>query len=109
MTIENQCLNNCWGKLFKSEIIKNNKIRFDSQMKIGEDAKFVLEYLQESSSLKICNLPLQAYIINEEGAMRKAGLEALGDSLLIGNTDIFYRCNVFCCDSSINRIPLLGS
>ena len=81
LTIENQCLNNCWGKLFKSEIIKNNKIRFDSQMKIGEDAKFVLEYLQESSSLKICNLPLQAYIINEEGAMRKAGLEALGDEI----------------------------
>ena len=81
MTIENQCLNNCWGKLFKSEIIKNNKIRFDSQMKIGEDAKFVLKYLQESSSLKICNLPLQAYIINEEGAMRKAGLEALGDEI----------------------------
>ena len=50
-------------------------------MKIGEDAKFVLEYLQESSSLKICNLPLQAYIINEEGAMRKAGLEALGDEI----------------------------
>ena len=81
LTIENQCLNNCWGKLFKSDIIKNNKIRFDSQMKIGEDAKFVLEYLQESSSLKICNLPLQAYIINEEGAMRKAGLEALGDEI----------------------------
>ena len=40
----------------KADII----IRFDSQMKIGEDAKFVLEYLQESSSLKICNLPLQA-------------------------------------------------
>ena len=81
LVIENQCLNNCWGKIFKSDIIKNNNIKFDPKMKIGEDAKFVLEYLQKASSLRICNQALQAYIINEEGAMRKAGLEALDDEI----------------------------
>lgn len=34
-----------WGKLFKKEIIDNNKLRFDIHMKIGEDTAFVQSYL----------------------------------------------------------------
>lgn len=33
-----------WGKLYKSNIIKSNFIKFDSRLKIGEDACFNIEY-----------------------------------------------------------------
>lgn len=40
-------------KLFKSKIIKDNKISFDESMNFGEDTCFVLEYIKRINSMKI--------------------------------------------------------
>lgn len=34
-----------FNKIFKSEVIKKNDLKFDESMKFGEDTKFVLDYL----------------------------------------------------------------
>lgn len=40
-----------WDKLHSMSIIKNNNIRYKSQMKFGEDSLFTLEYLQHAKRI----------------------------------------------------------
>ena len=42
---------NVWGKLFRSDIIKQNKIVFDKNMNYAEDTVFVFSYLQHIKSI----------------------------------------------------------
>lgn len=50
MAVENlqscQCMNSLWNKLFKSSVIKENKIKMDESISMGEDLLFVLNYLR---------------------------------------------------------------
>ena len=39
-------------KLFKTDIIKKNRIRFDTSLKVSEDTAFILEYLRYCSAVK---------------------------------------------------------
>jgi len=59
-----------WGKLYKSEIIKQNKIRFDSSLQIGEDAVFNLHYLKFARKAMFFNLYLNHYFIKPNSAIR---------------------------------------
>lgn len=43
-----------WGKFYKRDIISN--LRFDTDVKVGEDTLFVLQYLRVCSSIKYCNI-----------------------------------------------------
>ena len=50
-----------WGKLFKSNIIKDNNIRFHTDIHIGEDTLFMLEYLYYTKSIKYNDSPMYMY------------------------------------------------
>ena len=50
-----------WNRIFKREIIEQNKIRFSEKYKIGEDQLFCLEYLLYANSVKIINKILYNY------------------------------------------------
>ena len=52
-----------WSKFFKSYIIKNNNIQFDSNLSFGEDALFNLQYL---SYCKIIYVTNESYYIYRE-------------------------------------------
>lgn len=62
-------LNTCWGKIFKTNIVKTNNIRFPKNMKIGEDRIFVGNYLEHISNFKYINKPVYKYRIVQSGAM----------------------------------------
>ena len=52
-----------WNKLYLTEILNNNKIRFDQDMSLGEDALFNITYLAESDfNLSVINRPLYHYV-----------------------------------------------
>ena len=53
-------LRSVWGKFFDLKIIKQNKIKFDSKLYIGEDAIFLLEYCKYINCREI-------EVINEYG------------------------------------------
>ena len=57
-------LQTCWNKIFDLSIIKNNKILFDENLKIGEDFRFVLQYMKYIKEQKIIciNQPLYYYV-----------------------------------------------
>ena len=54
-----------WNKLFKSSIIKDNSIKFDEKISLGEDLIFCLEYydLCGSENIVCINEPLYNYIV----------------------------------------------
>lgn len=43
----------CWAKLYKTSCIKNNKIRFNESMSMGEDTAFLYNYLAKSSVIYV--------------------------------------------------------
>lgn len=60
-----------WGKIFKTDIIKNNKIRFDKQLFMSEDMIFLLEYLRYVQNWKMIDEALYNYNrLNETGISR---------------------------------------
>lgn len=64
------CLVTAWGKLFKSEIIKENNLQFVSTKEIGtEDLLFSLEYASYASKVYIINEPLYMYRRNNVSSL----------------------------------------
>lgn len=61
-----------WGKIYKTEIIKNHKIQFTDTKLIGtEDALFNIQYLGNAEKVKILNLPLYNYLKITEDSLTK--------------------------------------
>lgn len=56
-----------WNKLIKSEIIKNEKIIFNSKISLGEDLLFNLQCMKVSKKIKIINKKLYNFTINNVG------------------------------------------
>ena len=52
-----------WGKVFDSDIIKRNSLKFSREYSHGEDTLFVLEYLRYIRQIALLDYP--AYIYNE--------------------------------------------
>ena len=65
-----------WGKFFRSQIIKENRIFFDTGLILGEDTCFIMHYIQhistielDDSCLYLYNMPNEAstkYLMNNE-------------------------------------------
>lgn len=64
-------LHTCWGKVFKKKNIKEHKISFPRDLKIGEDYVFVLKYFQTVTSPILVNDSILYYRQNPVGAMGK--------------------------------------
>ena len=60
-----------WGKAFKRELIKNNQIQFETNIKIGEDAIFCLDTFNAAKKIVLCNEYLIHYRVFQESTMNK--------------------------------------
>lgn len=65
-----------WGKIYKNDIIQHNKIRFNINLKIGEDTDFVLKYLVYIKDIRLVSKPLYHFFNNEKGKITKYTLTA---------------------------------
>lgn len=77
-------LQQLWNKLFITEIIQNNKLKFDESISIGEDFRFILKYIRVSKINKVVliNKPLYHYMRDQEGSlMFRVGLESVEEPL----------------------------
>lgn len=59
---ENILLNSPVNKLYESDIIKKNNIRFDMDLSLGEDFLFVIQYLEYIEEFYIIDMPLYNYM-----------------------------------------------
>lgn len=92
MLYEQRLLQQLWNKIFLKSIIEDNHIRFDENINVGEDFRFVLKYIESMNrpSVVFLNLPLYHYIRdNAESLMSKVGYERLEEGL--SNMEQMYR------------------
>lgn len=60
----------CWNKIFKMEYIRDNEIKFQSNIKIGEDMVFLARYLKECHTYVYIPIPLYNYRKNPSSALQ---------------------------------------
>lgn len=61
---DKKCLAECWNKIYKTEIIKQYDIRFDTNMKHGEDFLFNLQFVTNINSATF--IPDNLYLYNRK-------------------------------------------
>lgn len=77
-------LQQLWNKAFITKIIQDNKLKFDESISIGEDLRFILEYIKvsEIQDVVFINKPLYHYMRDQDGSlMYKVGLESVEEPL----------------------------
>ncbi|MGN0383578.1 MAG: glycosyltransferase family 2 protein [Eubacterium sp.] len=77
-------LQQLWNKMFITKIIQDNKLRFDESISIGEDLRFILEYIKVSNikDVVFINKLLYHYMRDQEDSlMFKVGLESVEEPL----------------------------
>ena len=91
--IHGKCLlQQLWNKVFSRDIIEKNHIRFDESISIGEDMRFVLDYLGAARPQNTALLakPLYHYMRDQPGSlMYRMGTEKMEEA--IRNLDAMYR------------------
>lgn len=80
----NNLLQQLWNKIFITDIIQKNNLRFDESISIGEDLRFILEYIKVScfDTLILINKPLYHYMRDQNGSlMYQVGNESIEEPL----------------------------
>ena len=74
-----------WNKVFVASYIKENNVRFDESISIGEDTRFILDYIKSSGidSITLINRPLYHYMRDNGGSlMYRVGYESVEEPLI---------------------------
>ena len=77
-------LQQLWNKVFLREIIENNRIRFDENISVGEDLRFILNYIRlgDVEEAFLINRPLYHYMRDQAGSlMYQVGYESIEEPL----------------------------
>ncbi|MGM9849289.1 MAG: polysaccharide pyruvyl transferase family protein [Bacilli bacterium] len=67
----NNMLNQIWNKVFLKSIITDNNLEFDSIFSLGEDYRFVLNYLDKINKVEVSESKIYNYINNTSGLNMK--------------------------------------
>ena len=81
---ENRLLQQLWNKRFLTGKVKENQLFFDENISIGEDFRFVLEYIKKCDVREICliNKPVYHYMRDQKGSlMYRVGYEGIEEPL----------------------------
>ena len=60
-----------WGKLFRVDIIREHKIRFESEVGFAEDYRFNLEYLKYVNIVSLIHVPVYYYRVDTRESLSK--------------------------------------
>ena len=66
-----------WSKLFKRELLINENIKFNKEIKIHEDVIFCMSYLEKCNTVAYSDKSFYFYRYNAFGALRKHKIEYL--------------------------------
>ncbi|MBO5852169.1 MAG: hypothetical protein J6R29_07545, partial [Clostridia bacterium] len=61
-----------WAILYKSSVLKNKIILFDTNIRIGEDSIFINQYLSKCKNVQCGNMAVCTYLKNDQSATAKA-------------------------------------
>jgi len=85
-------LQQLWNKVFLADVIKTNNIRFDESISIGEDFRFILDYIKYANLDKVVFIKrtLYHYMRDQEGSlMFHVGYESVDEQVI--NLEKLYK------------------
>lgn len=88
-------INSVCGKAYKMDIIKNNNIRFDENIQIGEDLLFNIKYLKNVKNIRWSNEVTYNYFIDNNKSVTKKYIENKYDQLMKINDEFNNFLNKF--------------
>lgn len=77
-------LQQLWNKVFVTALVREHQVRFDESISIGEDTRFILDYIQRSGirEMHLMNRPLYHYMRDQDGSlMFRVGYESVEEPL----------------------------
>lgn len=77
-------LQQLWNKVFQRDIIQENGVRFDESISIGEDLRFILDYIRlgDVQEVTLIDKPLYHYMRDQAGSlMYRVGYESIEEPL----------------------------
>lgn len=85
LDIQNKTLlQQLWNKVFRADIVREKAIRFDESISIGEDLRFVLDYIRlgDVQEVTLIDHPLYHYMRDQAGSlMYRIGYESIEEPL----------------------------
>lgn len=81
---DERLLQQLWNKIFVTKLVRDNDIRFDESISIGEDLRFILEYIRKCKvkEVYLINKALYHYMRDQEGnLMYRVGYESIEEPL----------------------------
>jgi glycosyltransferase EpsJ len=93
-------LDNCWGRLFKASIIKNNKLFYDVSLRTSEDVSFNFNYLKYVEKIFFLNKPIYNHSVWDDYSSASMFFEAEPEDLFGYRkafdrvADFFNSCNL---------------
>lgn len=98
--MQDKCLlNQLWNKIYKTNIIKENNIRFNEELDVCEDQLFNLEYLKNIEIIKVIESVLYNYVSNPSGLNLKYIEKRLEKKIMT----IEYECDNFFKDKYLSN------
>lgn len=81
-----------WSKIYRTDIIRNGKISFDEDCRIGEDLSFNIKYLLNCGKITGIEDRLVRYLIRDDSAMSGTGdlTSRISDDLIIASDVLDY-------------------
>lgn len=90
LAVSKRELNNCWGKVYKAEVLKNHQVFFPKDVKVGEDLLFVLRAISASKSFEYIALPIYRYEVREDSVMTSFHISRFDDLHLVYKETLKY-------------------
>lgn len=81
---QDRLLQQLWNKVFVTAIVRKHGIRFDETISIGEDTRFILDYIRLGGvdQITLINRPLYHYMRDQDGSlMYRVGYESVEEPL----------------------------
>lgn len=81
---DGRLLQQLWNKVFVAELVRRYQVRFDESISIGEDTRFILDYIQRAGVDRVCLIdrPLYHYMRDQDGSlMFRVGYESVEEPL----------------------------
>ena len=79
-----------WGKVYRTETVHENNVRFNEDLKLSEDSEFLVRYVQKCKKITSDNTILYHYSIDNVSVMRgKNKIPGYLESLEVVQKDIF--------------------
>lgn len=77
-------LQQLWNKVFRADIVREQGVRFDESISIGEDLRFILDYIRlgDVREVTLIDQPLYHYMRDQAGSlMYRVGYESIEEPL----------------------------